>query len=712
VNGRVIDRISFWAGWVIVAAGVAMVLAGPAPVPIARDLVFDSYARAAPRAAPAKPTLVIDIDDESLARLGQWPWPRDRVAEMVDRLTASGARAIGFDVLFAEPDRASPRRVLSAFSAEDQAIADLVAHLPDTDLRLAEAMARSRVVLGVAFSTGDGSTEPPRRNAEIKVAGGEEAQAIALVAGTGPVAVQPIAPLAEAAKGIGTINISPASDKVVRSVPLLVGHSGRLYPSLSVETLRVARRKQAIGVDLDPDGRSIAAVRISGLERPIDTDPNGGLRLHFRALDMNRYVPAWRLLAGEVPAERFADAIVLVGSSAKGLLDMRFSPLGLIPGVEAHAQAIDQMVEGGWLARPYWAPLCEATFLIAAALVLAWVIPRSGPGPAAAGTLALALAAWAASWSAFRSNDLLLDPLVPSVVLVVFYLVRSLGRHLAAESERRWIREAFSSYVSPNLVRHLIDNPEGLRLGGERRDCSFVMTDLAGFTTLVEKQGPEQVVRLLNQYIEGMVGVAFRHGGTIDRIVGDGIAVLFSAPVVQPDHKARALACALEMDGFSQGFAAARRAEGLPVGITRIGVHSGSVIVGNVGGGALMDYRALGDAINTAARLETANGQLGTRMAVSAAILEGCPDASVRPIGTLVLKGKTDGIETYEPVPPDLPALEPYRAAFARMAAGAPDAAQAFADLAARYPEDKLVAFHAARLARGETGAVIRFTEK
>lgn len=173
-------------------------------------------------------------------------------------------------------------------------------------------------------------------------------------------------------------------------------------------------------------------------------------------------------------------------------------------------------------------------------------------------------------------------------------------RNLAMEAldrKHRWITRAFSSYVSPNLVRYLIDHPEGLKLGGERRTCSFVLTDLADFTPLVEKTDPEIVVSTLNAYLEGMTDIIFAHDGTIDRIVGDSIAVMFSAPVEQPDHAACAVSCALALDAFAEEFAEGRRAAGLAFGSTRIGVHSGPVIVGNVGSAAQLDYRALGDTI-------------------------------------------------------------------------------------------------------------------
>ena len=212
-----------------------------------------------------------------------------------------------------------------------------------------------------------------------------------------------------------------------------------------------------------------------------------------------------------------------------------------------------------------------------------------------------------------------------------------------------------------------------------------------------------------------MVGIAFRHDGTLDRIVGDAVAVMFSAPVLQPDHAARAVACALEMDEFAQGFAAEKRASGIPLGATRIGVHSGPVIVGNVGGRNVLDYRPLGDAINTAARLESLNKHLGTRVCVSGETARLCPGFTGRPVGTLVLKGKTEGVEVLEPLTRDeaaMPCVAAYLAAFRLLEAHDAGAHEAFLALSREAPDDPLVAFHLARLERGETGTLVVMGEK
>ncbi|MDZ7918954.1 adenylate/guanylate cyclase domain-containing protein [Rhodoferax sp.] len=226
----------------------------------------------------------------------------------------------------------------------------------------------------------------------------------------------------------------------------------------------------------------------------------------------------------------------------------------------------------------------------------------------------------------------------------------------------------------------------------------------------MEKHEPAMLSALLNEYLDGMIAIAFAHEGTLDRIVGDAVAVMFSAPVAQPDHAARAVACALAMDQFAHHFSQQQQARGIPFGKTRIGVNTGDVLVGNFGGQVMLDYRALGDAINTAARLETLNNHLGTRISVSASTVEQCPNFVGRPAGRWVLKGKNVPTAVFEPLAADEARSErisAYLAAYTLMEAESPDALAAFQDLHAHHPDDALVGYHLHRLKAGDNGSLI-----
>jgi adenylate cyclase len=279
---------------------------------------------------------------------------------------------------------------------------------------------------------------------------------------------------------------------------------------------------------------------------------------------------------------------------------------------------------------------------------------------------------------------------------------------LQAEAERA--QANLARYFSPNLANYLAHHPTALELGGERRELTFLFTDLADFTPLVEMMDPSIIVNVMNDYMRELSRIVFSHGGTIQTLVGDGVHAMFGAPLEHVDHPRRAVACALELDAFSQSFSQLKRSEGVPIGHTRIGVHTGTAIVGNFGGDTFFHYTAYGDAVNTAARLETANKQLGTRICVSGETVAHIPDFVGRPIGTLMLKGKEKGIEAFEPLNPEIGrsrTITSYQEAFKLLVSGDPTAVQRFAACVGANGDDTLATFHLRRLLAGQTGPVI-----
>lgn len=677
-------------------------LLDPMPLQTLRNAMFDHYQRWQPRSYQDVGVRIVDIDEESLRRLGQWPWPRSQVAELVDKLRAAGAAAIAFDVLFAEPDRTAPRSLLKHWTLAPDLAARLAA-LEDPDSRLAAALRDGRSVLGVA-AVNDGDRRAPAPHFGL-VTRGPDAR-VRLPAFSA--AIGALEPLSSAAAGNGAMTFIPDADGIVRRVPLMLRAGDAMLPSLAAEALRVAESARTVVMHAGDDG--IAAFGIGRHLVPVTA--NGEFWVHFTRAAAQRTVPAWQALQGTAPAGAFDKAIVLVGASAQGLQDLRFSPLGgIIPGVEVHAQALEQVLSGHWLQRPAWAGAAEAFALVAGSLLLYLLVLHVGALPAAlAALLLLAALNWGA-WQAYASGHLLLDAVTPGIGMAGAFLLASLLRHRASERRQRWVRQAFARYVSPNLVAHLVDHPQQLELGGRRQDCSFVFTDLEGYTGLMESRDPEQAVSLLNDYLEQLIRIAFEHDGTLDRIVGDAVAIMFSAPVPQADHPARALACALAMQRFASAYAAAQQARAIPFGRTRIGVHCGEVVVGNFGGAAIFDYRALGDPVNTAGRLEALNRHLGTSICVSGAIRAACPDAVMRPVGEVLLKGKRQSLAVFEPLG-NAPADAGYEAAHALLAAGNDDALAAFMRLHAERPDDGLVAFHLRRLQAGERGDLVVMVDK
>ena len=421
-----------------------------------------------------------------------------------------------------------------------------------------------------------------------------------------------------------------------------------------------------------------------------------------------------------LPQPWFAGKIVLVGADLP-LIDRHRTPLaaafgaaGEIPGVLIHAHALAQVLEGGALPRP---GVAGEAALVLAMVVLGVVLAMIDmPLSIKAAAFAFAVAAfWAAAAALFRYGGPLIPLVAPSLGLAAAsgIGIAYLGR--VDRQQKKFIRQAFARYISPSIVESLVADPSKLSVRGERRILTYLFTDLASFTNLTERTEPQVMVSLLNAYLEGMLSILFRHGATLDKIVGDAVVGFFNAPVDQPDHAVRAVRCALEMDVFGQEFVAKRAAEGMEVGITRIGINSGSAIIGNFGGDTFFDYTAHGDMVNTAARLESVNKHLGTRICVSRATAEQCPETAFRPVGSLVLKGKTEGLEVTEPLSEEVatsPAAVAYAEAYELLQKESPEARAAMLRVLEMAPDDPLAKFHLRRLENGETGAVVVMKEK
>ena len=701
-----------------VAAGLALWLADPLPLQSLRNQWFDQYQRWSPRTYEAAPVRVVVIDDESLTRLGQWPWPRTRIAELVSRLHDSGAAAVGFDVVFAEADRTSPV-AMSALWGLDGPLREQLQRLPDHDQVLARVLHGSGAVLGFVPERHDQAQPPAALARPFRyVFAGGEAQAITGWLHAFDSAILPRPELMAGADGLGALTFVPDADGIVRRVPLALRLGETPVPTLSAETLRVGQGARNHVLRAAEGGApGLRDVRVGDIVVP--TTAQGELWVHYTPPVADRYLPAWQVIAGQVPRERLEGHLVLVGASAQGLMDLRFNPLGrIMPGVEAHAQALEQMLLGHHLQRPGWARALEALVMAVGGVAICLVAMHTRAAVSAGVAGLLIAGVLGGGWWAYSQHLLRFNAATPAIAFLLLFVLASGIHHFWSERQQRFVKEAFSHYVSPNLVEHLVKQPGRLELGGQRQTCSFIFTDLQGFTSLMEKLDPAQAVSLLNAYLDEVIGIAFRYNGTLDRIVGDAVAIMFSAPLPQPDHPQRALACALEMEAWANRYAADLQARGIAFGHTRLGVHSGEVIVGNFGGSTIFDYRALGDPVNTAARLEGVNKHLGTRMCVSQATLDGCtPEqrAIMRPVGRLVLKGKSEALMVYEPVPPGksegrVPAAD-YEAAYALLDNGE-EALARFESLAASHPADPLVVLHLKRLRAGEAGSRIVLTEK
>jgi adenylate cyclase len=310
----------------------------------------------------------------------------------------------------------------------------------------------------------------------------------------------------------------------------------------------------------------------------------------------------------------------------------------------------------------------------------------------------------------FVTKPIDFDDLEATIVKTIRHIQVLRGaRERQATAERDYA--SLSRYFSPNLARQLAKDTDSLDLGGRRREIAALFTDIANFTELVETLEPGVLGPLLNEYLTSMTEIVFGHDGTVAKIIGDSLYVLFGAPGDQHDHAARAIACALGQDAYAQAFSGRLQKKGIAFGVTRIGAHAGPAIVGNFGGGRFFDYTAYGDTINVAARLEAVNKQLGTRICVSAPLINKADGFQCRPVGDLLLRGKTEALRVFEPLPADLKddsSKTSYMEAFAKLETGDPTAIPAFAAHLGKFPDDALASFHLKRLLNGATGINIR----
>ncbi|WP_116083439.1 CHASE2 domain-containing protein [Tropicimonas sp. IMCC34011] len=627
------------AGMVGTVIALVLVLALPGQRERAMALMVDGWQRSAPRQSLDPPIAIVDIDEAALARLGQWPWPRGDLARMVERLTDAGAAAIAFDIVFAEPDRLS---VTTAADAIRRAggTAQLPPGAADGDESLARAFAAGPVVAGLIL-TPEGRASPPAPKAGIAVRGPDPAPFLPRLGG----AVSNLPILDAAAAGLGSFSLLPEPDGVVRRVPLLFATEAGLIPGLSAEALRVAQGAGALQLHVaDEGGRpGLEAMRIGGIDIPLG--PDGRLWLHWSGLPD---VP--RLSAAEVIlddaggwADRISGRVVFVGTSAAGLRDLVATPLGgLVPGVEAHAEALDQMLSGAALVRPGWAPGAEFAAALLLGLSLSVLMPLLGAGGAAALASALIVGVLSVAWAALP-RGLVLDPGPAILALLTTFLCGATTLALLTERERRGVRRTFSLYLAPAVVDRLADDPSAARLEGEATEITILFCDLRGFSGLSEGMDPTELTALLNGFLTPMTEILLAHGATIDKFIGDAIMAFWNAPLPVEAHRVRALEAARAMGDALQTLNTNSAHPPLAIGI---GLNTGTCCVGNLGSAQRFAYSAIGDPVNVASRIEALTRYYGVETLASAETARGSPLATLE-VDRVRVKGRDAPVELH-----------------------------------------------------------------
>jgi adenylate cyclase len=421
-----------------------------------------------------------------------------------------------------------------------------------------------------------------------------------------------------------------------------------------------------------------------------------------------------------LPDVWFKDKIVLVGAILS-ITDRHRTPLivlddgdrGMMPGVLIQAHGIAQFLENRTTGRLSLTTNALITLLFAG-LGLSVSLFKKGIGFNVGVGAAIIAAYWVGAFYGYQQGAPMVPLIGPTLAfaLSIWMMDVLIGR--GERKQRQFVQGAFSRYVSPAVVNQLVADPSAVSISGIKREATFIFTDVAGFTTLSEQLTSEELSNTLNDYLDGACAIILRYEGTIDKFIGDAIMSIFNAPILQPDHAERAVKCALELDAYAEEFRKARNAEGIPIGVTRIGIHTGSATIGNFGSSSRMDFTALGDTVNTAARTEGVNKYFGTRLAATQETVEQCPNLKFRPIGDIVLKGKTKPTPLYNPIAEtDDPALiSDYEAAYALLRAEDPASVDAMKALGERFPDDPIVKFHLGRIAKGLVTARVVMEDK
>ena len=599
--------------------------------------------------------VILAIDDASVNRVGRWPWPRGVIAKLLDRVSADGAAVVGFDIVQSEATHASID------------VDGLRAHLPDVDARtwaalsaalrytagdderLADAVrASGRAVLGYFFdfeASADGS--PPIRVSDYNIVqhsgSGRGERQVPL----GPVAQGNLPALTAAARELGYFNFVPDPDGSYRRAPLAIRYGDTVALPLSLAMLRVYRPDAALAIRFGDSG--VESLRIGTRQVPVGE--HAELLLNFRGGGGSfPHVSAADVLEDRVAAGTFRDKLVLVGVTAAAVADVRVMPFDAIfPGVEIHANVLDNILRDDFLLRPKAIVLAEAGLVVVMTVVLGWMLHRVRGFAGAALTVLVFVGYLVGSQWLFVEHGVPLSLVYPLAAIAFTYTAVGVHHYVVEEREKRKIRDAFGLYLNPHLAERVAEHPEMLALGGEKRDLTVLFSDIRGFTTLSEGLEPEALVELLNEYLGEMTDVVFAHDGTLDKYIGDAIMAVWGAPVTQPDHAARACRAALGMVEALRALTVEWERRGVPVLQIGIGLNTGPMVVGNMGSARRLSYTVIGDNVNLGSRLEGLTKTYGSPVIASeSTVLAAGPGFVTRELDLVRVKGKRLPVRIFE----------------------------------------------------------------
>jgi len=608
--------------------------------------------------------VIVDIDERSLRELGQWPWPRKILAALTARIHESGAKALGFDIVFAEADRTSPVRTMDNLDpALRRKIPDdifsLLADNPgmDYDLRFGNAVAKGPTILGYTFQMKDDGLKQgsglPLPSARIRVLP-ENTEFGDLALFRAYRAILNISPVARA-QSEGFFNVSTDASGTVRQVPLLIMMDGIPYPSLALEMCRVGKGFDTITIHAsDRIHMPRRAVLGIGLKhRFLPTDRHGRLFVNFRGPENSfPHVSAADLLEGK-KTNILHDKMVLVGSSASGLFDLRATPFSsTVAGVEINANIIDNLLKQDPFVYDIYTEIgITYVLVVSGGLLLTCLLCLFGPltGAFAAGLFFFLVLA--GDYFFLFLDHQHVGITYPMATCLCILMTVSILNYFQEGKARKYIQDAFGHYVAPEVVARLIRDPEALSLKGEQKELTILFCDIREFTAISERMNSRELGWFMNEFLTGMSRVIMENGGTVDKFIGDAIMAFWGAPETDADHAAKAVRAAMLMKKKLEDMRPDFQKRQMPEIVVGIGIHTGMVSVGNFGSNERFDYTAMGDAVNLASRLEGINRYYGTEILISGYTrgLLG-KQFACRYVDRLQVKGRSQWVDIYEPI--------------------------------------------------------------
>lgn len=578
-------------------------------------------------------TVIAVIDEKSLTELGRWPWPRTTIAKLVDKLKASGAKAVGFDIVFSEPDKNDAALAGSIARAGNVTLGYFfhlskkdVAHLSEKDIaKDADNIKNSRYQIINSLEKNPDDSSLPKAyapQANLKIFSGTSANS-------------------------GFFNMIPDTDGSMRWSPLVIKFGNNYYSSLPVSVLHQYLNWPLVSLNLA--GYGAEGIKIG--DTTVPTDESGRLLVNY--MGPAKTFPHYSIsdiLKGRIPAEKIRNKIVLVGATAIGIYDLRVTPFGATyPGVEIHATVIDNILHRNFLTHSGFTRFIDLCAIILFGLLMGLIIPRLKAVKGIFFALTIIGVFLAINMLLFARYNVWLNLIYPALTMITIYLGITVYRYITEEREKKKIRGAFQYYLTASVINEMLKNPDKLKLGGDKKNLSVLFSDIRGFTTISEKLTPEELVHLLNEYLTAMTDIVFKYDGMLDKYMGDAIMAVFGAPLDQTDHARRACQTALDMMNELHRLQKKWIEEGKPPLNIGIGINSGDMVVGNMGSQMRFDYTVMGDMVNLGSRLEGTNKEYGSNIIFSEFTYDAVKDfMCCRELDWVRVKGKKLPVKIYE----------------------------------------------------------------